>query len=81
MIPSLDIKDKYVPHRKNLQLHLSIGMKLLSVHRILKFKQSDWLKKLILILILERMLQIALKNISRLVNNNVYGKRMKNLRK
>ena len=81
MIPSLDIKDKYVPHRKNLQLHSSIGMKLLSVHRILKFKQSDWLKKLILILILERMLQIALKNISRLVNNNVYGKRMKNLRK
>ena len=81
MIPSLDIKDKYVPHRKNLQLHLSTEMKLLSVHRILKFKQSDWLKKLILILILERMLQIALKNISRLVNNNVYGKRMKNLRK
>ena len=52
LIPNLDIKDKYVLHCINLQLHLSIGMKLLSVHRILKFKQSDWLKKLFLILIL-----------------------------
>ena len=32
---------------KNLQLYLSLGMKLTKVHRILEFRQPDWLKKFI----------------------------------
>ena len=47
LVPNLCSKSKYVLHYKNLQLHLSLGMKLVSVHRILKFKQSDWLQKYI----------------------------------
>ena len=55
-------------------------MKLVGVHRILKFKQSVWLKKYI-DFNTDKM-SIALKKIFlKLMNNSVYGKTMKNLRK
>ena len=47
LIPNLRNKKNYVVHYRNLQLYLSLEIKLSNIHRILKFKQSDWLQKCI----------------------------------
>ena len=47
LIPILGTKTNYVLYYKNLQLCLSLGMKLTKIHRVLKFKQSEWMKKYI----------------------------------
>ena len=41
LIPNLGNKTKYVLHCKNLQLYLSLKMKLTKIDRELKLKQSD----------------------------------------
>ena len=47
LIPNLGGKTNYVLHYRNLQLYLSLGMKLTKIHKVLRFKQSDWMKKYI----------------------------------
>ena len=42
--PNLGDKTNYIVHYKNLQLYLPLGMKRKQLHRVLKFKQSDWMK-------------------------------------
>ena len=62
LIPNLGDKTNYVVHHRNLQLYLSLGMKLTKIHKVLKFEQYDWMKIYININTKkEKMLQIVLK--------------------
>ena len=83
LIPNLGNTTNYVVHYRNLQLYLSLGMKLTKVHRILKFKQSDWMKKYIDFNTKKRMnaTNDFEKDLFKLMINCVYGKTMGNLRK
>ena len=64
LIPNLGNKIIYVLHYKNLQLYLSLGMKLTKIHRVLRFnKLTGWKNILILTLKKQQMLLILSKKI------------------
>ena len=47
LIPNLGNKTNYELHYRDLQLYFSLGMELTKIHKVLKFKQFDWMKKYI----------------------------------
>ena len=83
LVPNLRDKSCYVLHYRALQLYVSLEMVVRKVHKILKFRQSDWLKEFVLFNTEKRMnaANEFEKAFFKLIINSVYGKTMENVRK
>ena len=83
LVPNLRDEIKNIVYYKNLQYYLPLGMKLIKVHRILKFKRSNWLKEYIEFNTEKRKNAVSEfeKGFFKLLINCIFGKSMENIRK
>ena len=83
LVPNLRNKSRYVLHYRNLQLYMSLGLRLTAVHRALRFDQSPWMEPYIrkITELRKKATSDFEKDLYKLMNNSVFRKTMENLRK
>ena len=83
LILSLRDKKQYVIHYRLLKYYMQLGVQVTKVHRVISFKQSQWLKPYIEFNT-EKRKQCKTdfeKDFFKLLNNSVFGKFIENVRK
>ena len=86
LVPHLSDKENYVAHYRTLKLYISLGIKVIKVHRAIRFRQLPWLKPFMELCVDQRReaAQIGDKarvGVTKLAMNAVYGKACENVRK
>lgn len=82
LISSLNDKTAYVSHYRNIRQAVSLGMRVKAVHRVIKFRQSQWLAPYIQFNNAQRIKarNDFEKDFFKLCNNAVFGKTMEDVR-
>lgn len=81
LLPTLNDKYFYVSHYRNIKQYLELGMKMVTIHKLLKFEQSAWLRTYIDLNTHPRSLaknKFEKKNF-KLINYSIFGKTMGNI--
>lgn len=83
LILNLNSKKNYILHYRTLKFVLSHGLELKHIHKVLRFKQSKWLKPFIGLNTEKRLActNPFEKNLYKLMNNAIYGKTLENVKK
>ena len=82
LLLTLEDKEKYVVHYRNLQFYLRQGMRMKNVNRVIEFDQEPWMEPYIR---MNTEFRKQARNdfetdFYKLMNNSVFGKTMENLR-
>ena len=83
LVPNLHNKEKYVVHHEMMKFYEKMSLKILKIHKGIKFEEKDFMKKYIELNInLRKKKKNEFENkFFKKMNNSVFGKTMENLRK